>query len=121
MEETVVETSRYGRMGSKGFYKHYPSFLRLFRYEFDALLGNSEFAAEVKRYIFHYVRPSSGTPLQNLVDSDVFEFSDADKERLFKALRQIGDKKEKFWGWFHQILIWCRFLIFEHYSYIFRH
>jgi hypothetical protein len=91
-----MATNWYGKTDADGIYRHYPSFLRLFRYEFDALLEESEFKNEYMAKLETLLTaPLMEKMNQYLVESSSSE--DAQEKIYFKALSYVSDDAIEFW------------------------
>lgn len=102
-----TEVRNFGQIGEDGYYNHFPSFLRLFRLEFDALLDDPLFARKLRKYYDTFLPNDRGPRLQKLIQFDQPVYDDSDKEVLFLALRQMSEDNLRFWHWVQKKLRKC--------------
>lgn len=91
-------------------YQHFPTFLRLFRYEFDCLLDDTTFVKDYRDQLAKNLSQERINKLESLVPSNRFGFTSEDKRFLYKAMFLIPANNYAFWKWFHCKLIECRVL-----------
>ncbi|KAI6178431.1 Type III restriction enzyme [Aphelenchoides besseyi] len=103
----------YGRVVD-GTFRHFPSFLRLFRNEFDELLDerhfHSVFYANAQRYIpdvtYRAIRRQAQERNFDLnIQPPTNKLDDKAKLNYFKGIKMISDEHHEFWYWFQDQLL----------------
>jgi hypothetical protein len=105
----MLASDYYGREDpDTKIYRHYPSFLRLFRYEIESIVKSRSFVAEYYNKLTEYLPDDCLDMFNDVVNINESEFSKQQRLYFFKALCYIADEKYKFWKWFHAELITCK-------------
>ena len=103
-----IMSDYYGRIDEEtNIYRHYPSFLRLFRYEFDCIMDNMNPVATYRDKLSEYLSSDLSAKLKIKIPLKLIGFNTDEGRDLYRMLTYIPKEKTDFWSWFHKFLIDC--------------
>lgn len=97
-----------------GRYRHHPSFLRLFRRQYDQLLENEAFKEACHQRYKCFAPPAANEALQKIETEKTNAEGDAAASLSYahsRLIRQIGDEHVEFWRWLEEQLLRCAFIL----------